>query len=170
MEKLKEIFGGRSLTYEQFQAALELDGTVKLADLSGGGYVDRGKLDRLTAELRRREEESERALEELSARYERELTETRLRGAVDMALWEAGAKNPRIARAALDLGALKPGPGGVEGLREQIEALRASDGYLFGETARLPRVMTGAAHQREETDPSEMTDAEYYSARFTKRG
>ena len=168
MEKLKEIFGGRSLTYEQFQAALELDGTVKLADLSGGGYVDRAKLDRLTAEMRRRREESEREMEELSARYERELTETRLRSAVDLALCEAGAKNPRVARAALDLGALKPGPGGVEGLREQIEALRASDGYLFADAGSLPRVMTGPPHRREETDPSEMTDAEYYSAHFTK--
>jgi hypothetical protein len=70
MEKLKEIFGDRSLTYEQFQAALELDGTVRLADLGSGGYVDRGKLDRLRAELEREREEARRELEELSARYQ----------------------------------------------------------------------------------------------------
>lgn len=166
MEKLKEIFGDRSLTYEQFQAALELDGTVRLADLGSGGYVDRGKLDRLRAELEREREEARRELEELSARYQRDMDAARLRSQVDLALYEAGAKNPRLVRSAIDLSALKPGPGGPEGLREQIEALRESDGYLFGETG--PRLVTGARHAAPETDPAELTDAEYYALKSAR--
>ena len=169
MEKLKDIFGGRSMTYEEFRAALEADGSVKLADLSAGGYVDRGRLDRLSAELERERQESARELEELRLRYQRDMSAARLESAVDLALYAAGAKNPRLTRAAIDMSALRPGPEGVDGLAEQIDALRASDGYLFGDERPVPRLNTGARHAQPEADPSEMSDAEYYSARWGGR-
>ena len=46
----KSIFGGESLTLEQFN---EKTKGMKLADLSGGGYVDKGKFEEQKAELDR---------------------------------------------------------------------------------------------------------------------
>lgn len=46
----KDIFGGEALTLEQFQ---EKTKGMKLADLSAGGYVDKGKLADLKAENER---------------------------------------------------------------------------------------------------------------------
>ena len=46
----KSIFNGESLTLEQF---LEKTKGMKLADLSGGGYVDKGKFDEQKEELGR---------------------------------------------------------------------------------------------------------------------
>lgn len=46
----KSIFGGETLTLEQFN---EKTKGMKLADLSGGGYVDKGKFEEQRAELDR---------------------------------------------------------------------------------------------------------------------
>lgn len=46
----KSIFGGEALTLEQFN---EKTKGMKLADLSGGGYVDKGKFDEQKEELGR---------------------------------------------------------------------------------------------------------------------
>lgn len=46
----KSIFGGEALTLEQFN---EKTNGMKLADLSGGGYVDKGKFEEQKAELDR---------------------------------------------------------------------------------------------------------------------
>lgn len=169
MEKLKEIFGGRSLTYDELQAAIAADGRVKLCDLSEGGYVDRAKWDRLNGELTRARERAEKELGELRDRWQRDVSAARLQSEVDLALYAAGAKNPRLVRAALDMSVLRPGPDGVEGLREQIDALRASDGYLFGEERSLPRFDTGAAHGAVAADPAEMSDADYYTSLYGNR-
>ncbi len=44
MEFLKELFGGNSLSYEQFEKAVN-DKKMKLVNLSDGGYVDKKKYD-----------------------------------------------------------------------------------------------------------------------------
>ena len=49
MEKLKEIFGSDTLSFEQFEAKIS-ENKMKLADLSGGGYVGKEKFDALNAE------------------------------------------------------------------------------------------------------------------------
>lgn len=51
MEFLKKLFGDKSLTFDDFKAAVEADKSIKLANLADGKYVDKEKLDKKTAEL-----------------------------------------------------------------------------------------------------------------------
>lgn len=44
MEFLKNIFGDKSLTFEDFMSALSADKNIKLVNLADGQYVDKGKL------------------------------------------------------------------------------------------------------------------------------
>ncbi|MCI8594110.1 MAG: hypothetical protein HFF09_02500 [Oscillospiraceae bacterium] len=109
----------------------------------------------------------------------------RLRGALKeqavlLALAAAGAKNPKVVKAALDLERVElTADGELTGLNEQVEALKKSDGYLF-ETARSGKNAaengmavhfdSGFSHGRMGgTDLSGLSDAEYYAAVMKKR-
>ena len=64
-----------------------------------------------------------------------ELAQLKLDSKLDAALAAAGARNVKTVRALLDLSKVKAGEDGVlQGLEEQLNAVRASDGYLFAET------------------------------------
>jgi len=66
MEFLKEVFGAEALTLEQLMEKLKGSDTVKLGNLAGGAYVDRGKFALLETErndLKARLEESSKKLE-----------------------------------------------------------------------------------------------------------
>lgn len=51
--------------------------------------------------------------------------------AIDLSLVKHGAKNPKAVAALLDSEKIQLGEKGVEGLDEQLEALKTSDAYLF---------------------------------------
>ena len=51
MDFLKELFGDKALTYDDFSKAVEAK-KIKLADLSGGAYVSKEKLDAKIEELK----------------------------------------------------------------------------------------------------------------------
>ena len=72
-------------------------------------------------------------LAELQAKYAKDTGELKLGREVDKALMGAKARNPELLRRALDLSkvALQE-DGTLSGLSEQLEALKQSDGYLFG--------------------------------------
>ncbi len=55
----------------------------------------------------------------------------RLDNAVERALMAAKTKNPKLAKAALDMSLIKLDGDAILGLNEQLEKLKASDGYLF---------------------------------------
>ena len=50
MDELQEIFGEGALNYAEFSAKLSERG-IKLANIKAGGYVDKGKFDKLSAEF-----------------------------------------------------------------------------------------------------------------------
>ena len=50
MDELQEIFGDEALSYADFSAKLNEKG-IKLANIKAGGYVDKGKFDKLSAEF-----------------------------------------------------------------------------------------------------------------------
>lgn len=58
MDELKELFGDGALTAEEFAAKVAEKG-YKLADLSGGTYVDKKKFDRLQGDFDRYKAEAE---------------------------------------------------------------------------------------------------------------
>lgn len=69
MEELKGFFGENgtgSITYDQFNEALTKSG-MKLVDINKGGYVDKGKYDRLDGEYKKFK--SENNIEEAMKKY-----------------------------------------------------------------------------------------------------
>lgn len=50
MDELQELFGDEALNYADFSAKLSEKG-IKLANIKAGGYVDKAKFDKLSAEF-----------------------------------------------------------------------------------------------------------------------
>lgn len=87
-------------------------------------------------------EELTQQLVDLEAKYKGEnetlmssLTQTKLDHAVELALMGAEAKNPKAVKALLDMELVKTTDKGLNGLEEQLSALKESDSYLFKEAA-----------------------------------
>lgn len=165
MEKLKALFGADALTWEQLEAKLKDNKEVKLANLAAGGYVDKKKFDDKVAELETangtitglREtvskfdgvdvEKLKKDAAEWETKYNTDIAAAKLDSAVSLALVEAKAKNPKLARAALDMSIIKLDGEKLVGLSEQLDNLKKSDAYLFeGENGDGARVNTGSHH------------------------
>ena len=170
MEKLKALFGTEALTWEQLETKLKDNKEVKLANLANGGYVDKKKYDDEVAKLTTANETIAGLkdtvakfdgvdLEKLKAdakgwedKYNTDIAAVKLDSAVSMALVEAKAKNPKLAKAALDMSLVKLDGDKLMGLSEQLENLKKSDAYLFEEATAEhnaeggARVVTGGAH------------------------
>lgn len=167
MEKLKALFGTEALTWEQLEAKLKDNKEVKIANLASGQYVDKKKLDEKVAELATAQttitglqdtvkkfdgvdvEKLKKDAADWETKYNTDIAAMKLDSAVNVALLEAKVKNPKLARAGLDMSLVKLDGDKLLGLSEQLEALKKSDGYLFEEGAGGtggPRVNTGGHH------------------------
>lgn len=63
--------------------------------------------------------------------YEANIAKLKRDGAIELALREAKAKNPKAVKALLNGDNITIDDDGVHGLKEQLEQLQESDGYLF---------------------------------------
>ena len=153
MEKLKALFGTEALTWEQLEEKLKDNKDVKLANLAAGSYVDKGKHDNKVSELSTelgkandtikglREtvakfdgvdlDKLKKDASEWETKYNTDIAAVKLDNAVNMALMQAKAKNPKLAKAALDMSVIKMDGENLLGFNEQIDKLKESDGYLF---------------------------------------
>ena len=86
------------------------------------------------------------SLSQLQAQYDTDISAARLDNALNLALVEAKAKNPKLAKGALDLSLLKLDGEKLLGLDEQLKKLRETDGYLFEEDKAPGRVESGREH------------------------
>lgn len=68
---------------------------------------------------------------ELEETSQTELNEMKLQSALDLALATADVHNPRAVKGLLNMEDVKVTDDGVKGLKEQLEALKESDAYLF---------------------------------------
>ena len=85
-------------------------------------------------ELKKTIEELQKSNAEQLKAHQAEIAQLKLDNAVDAALAAVGAKNVKTVKALLDLTKIKQGEDGtLNGLNEQLEAVRKSDGYLFAE-------------------------------------
>lgn len=66
MEELKSLFGENALTYDEFEAKVNADSNIKLANLKTGMYVDKSKLDKSTS-----------SFNELEAKYNKLVEDTK---------------------------------------------------------------------------------------------
>lgn len=116
-----------------------------------------------------------KAADEWKTKYEtaqaeaaKELSGIKLEHAVEKALAEAKTKNPKLAKAALDMSLVKLDGDTVLGLTEQLTKLKETDAYFFAEEGEQGgqggvRVNSGGEHKPGSTpDYDKMTDAEYY--------
>ena len=173
MEKLKELFGEEALTFSQLEEKLKDNKDVKLANLATGHYVDKKKYDDKVAELTTAQgtitslnetvkkfdgvdvEGLKKRATELEDKYNTDMAAVKLDSAINLALVEAKAKNPKLAKAALDMSVIKLDGEKLLGLSEQLDDLKTSDAYLFEtEETSNARVDTGAGHSNNSnTDP-----------------
>lgn len=58
MDELQELFGEEALNYADFSAKLSEKG-IKLANIKAGGYVDKGKYDKLAGEYAKYKQEND---------------------------------------------------------------------------------------------------------------
>ncbi|HWQ98918.1 MAG TPA: phage scaffolding protein [Clostridia bacterium] len=151
-EFLKKLFGDKAMTFEEFETAYKgqesaKDG-IKLANLAGGGYVDKEKFDRRDDEAKTAEknlktlqdtvkkfegvdiDKLKTAAEDAQKKFDADLAIARRDNAVDLMLVQAGARNVKAAKALLDLSkATLKEDGSIMGV--DIEGLKKSDAYLF---------------------------------------
>ena len=95
------------------------------------------------------------------AKYTSDIAAVKLDSAVSLALVEAKAKNPKLARAALDMSLVKLDGDKLLGLSEQLENLRKSDAYLFeeeggGNNSGGAHMSTGGPHGNTNTSENFM--------------
>lgn len=132
---LKEILGDE--LYEQVIAKLE--GTeIKLANVADGSFIDKATYD---ADIQKAKDEAAASVDtsELegvkneNTKLKEENEQLKFNSAVEIKLATSGAKNTKALRALLDESKFTMGENGLEGFDEQLEAIKTSDSYLFGE-------------------------------------
>ena len=151
MEKLKAIFGSEALTWEQLEEKLKDNKEIKLANLASGGFVDVQKYNDEVEKLKTANntiaglqetvkkfdgvdiEKLKNDVSEWQNKYNTDTEALKLDSAVNMALVEAKAKNPKLAKSALDMSLIKMDGDNLLGLTEQLDNLKKSDAYLFEE-------------------------------------
>ena len=189
MEELKSIFGENSLTYAQFSEALEKADkkTLNLANLAKGGYVGKEKFTAKESELaaanttiRELQDAAKKwdgvdvdklknDMAALQTKYDSDLAAAKLDNALNLALMEAKARDPKLVKALLDMSVIKQDGETLLGLKDQLEKITGTHSYLFageepGNTDPTTRTSTAGAHvPNNKPDFSKMSDAEYYA-------
>lgn len=131
-------------------------------------------------EIKKSADEWKKKAEDAEKNSETELAKLRTEHALDSALRDGKAKNPKLVKAALDMEKIKLDGDKLLGLSDQIEALKTSDPYLFDEAERDDdpeddkstniRLNSGGGHKSAKTpDYSKMSDDEYYSSVVFKK-
>jgi hypothetical protein len=164
MDKLKALFGEEALTYSQLEEKLKDNKEIKLANLAAGSHISKGKYDDVVAELNTANntikglqdtvakfdgvdiEKLKKDASEWENKYNTDIAAVKLDSAVNMALVEAKAKNPKLAKAALDMSIIKLDGENLTGLTEQLDKLKESDAYLFEAETKGEPEDEGGAH------------------------
>ncbi len=187
MDELKTLFGENALTYEQFAEALAKADkkTINLANLAKGGYVAKDKFTNKETELATAQntirelqdaakkwdgvdvEKLKGDMAALQTKYDSDIAAAKLDNAINLALVEAKARDPKLVKALLDMSIIKQDGETLLGLKDQLDNITSSHGYLFsvedsGDDST--RTNTGGAHvNTNKPDFSKMSDAEYYA-------
>lgn len=145
MEFLKEVFGSEALTYEQLSEKLKGNDKIKLANLAGGEYVSRYKLDdaeKLLAEERAKyadfDPDWKTKLADAEKAADEKLSAFKLEQAVEGALKDAKVRDAVAVKAHLSMDNVKlTDKGELEGLSEQLESLKKDNAYLFEPAVKI---------------------------------
>ncbi|MGG3982721.1 MAG: phage scaffolding protein [Bacillota bacterium] len=152
---LKELLGE-----DLYTQVMEKAGEQKIAVVSDGNWIPKEKFDELNddkkelknqlnqrdkqlEDLRKRAKDNEElhskikeiqdANEKTVADYEAKIQQQQKDFAIERALRDAKARNPKAVKALLDLENVKLDGDKLLGLDEQLKAIQESDKYLFGD-------------------------------------
>lgn len=149
IEFLKELFGDKALTYAELESAVSGNEKIKPANLADGGYVDKGKFDAKVSELAAANQTItqlqttvkkfdgvdvdglKKQITDAQSKYDTDIKQARFDYAIDLALRDARAKNPKAVKALLDLNKISLDGEKLIGLSEQLEEIRKTDDYQF---------------------------------------
>jgi phage I-like protein len=188
MEELKNIFGENALTYAQFAEALEKADkkTLNLANLAKGGYVGKEKFTAKETELaaanntiRDLQDAAKKwdgvdvdklkgDMAALQTKYDSDLAAAKLDNAINLALVEAKARDPKLVKALLDMSVIKQDGDSLLGMKDQLEKITSTHSYLFAGSDPVDpdpttRTNTAGAHvPNNKPDFAKMSDSEYY--------
>lgn len=151
MDFLKSVFGDKALTYSELESALKDNKDIKIANLAGGQYVDKSKLDGKIIELNTANQtianlqntvkkfdgvDVQKLKDDLmtaESKYNTDINKIKLENALDMALISGKAKNAKAVKALLNLDDIKLDGDKLLGLDTQLEKIKTDNDYLFGE-------------------------------------
>lgn len=165
MDELKNIFGDKAMTYDEFSAALEQTKDIKLVNLSAGGYVSKDKLDAATAQTKEYQSQLAEANKQIESFKEMDIDgikkaaddwkakaeqaekdatakvqQIEFNFALESALRDSKAKNITAVSALLNKEGLKLVDGKIIGLDEQISKIKADNDYLFESDKPVPKL------------------------------
>ena len=134
--KIHEDYGKNYVTKAQFNERLdELKHEKEEREKTAKALDDLKKQHESDADFQKQIAELQKAAKDREAEYAKQVEQMKLDSAIDKALTGAKVRNTKAARALLDMADAKLNDKGeVEGLSAKIEALKKSDGYLFGGT------------------------------------
>ncbi len=134
-ENGKDIEAQKALTVAETQKVTAANDTIKQLQDAVKKF-DGVDVEKLKADLAT-----------LQKKYNDDVAAAKLDNALNLALTEAKAKNPKLAKAALDLSRIKLDGDKLLGLDDQLKKLRESDGYLFEEDKAPGKITTGLEHK-----------------------
>lgn len=95
--------------------------------------------------------------DESKTNSENTIADLKKQSAIELALTQAGARNITAVKALLDADKLTISENGVEGLNEQLEAVKADNDYLFqAAEPKTPTIVTGG-NPKGDTPPADET-------------
>ncbi len=122
MERLKELFSGDKLSFDEFFERLRSRPDIQ------SGYVSASEMEKAKAKIAA----EKAAREKDSADFAMELSNARRDMMIDLALSQSGAKNIKAARALIDENAVTLDNGELCGIAQEIERVGKDCPYLFG--------------------------------------
>lgn len=122
MERLKELFSGDRIDFDEFVERLEERPDIK------NGYVSTAELEKANAKAAA----EKAAREKESADFAQELFNARKDMMIDLAIAQSGAKNVKAARALIDEDAVTLDNGVLCGMQQELERVGKDCPYLFG--------------------------------------
>ncbi|GHV39846.1 hypothetical protein FACS189490_04070 [Clostridia bacterium] len=109
MDFLKDIFGENSLTFTDFERAINANGKIKLADVGAGGYVAKSEYDNATKTIGDLQQAVKKfdgvdveGLKSQISTLQLDFDNARLNWAVENALKGANAINPKAVMKLFD--------------------------------------------------------------------
>lgn len=118
--------------------------------------------EELTAEIERLKGENEETKTELQTKLDKQAYDF----ALERALIDAKAKNPKAVKALLNTEAIKLDGDKLLGLEEQLKTLSESDGYLFTQEGDPAPIVKGA--KPADGDPGATLPTDPFAAKLAK--